>query len=85
MKQDILKKIWRKFMENIQFDSGMQCFRVNEKGVLRFNPADPNVYVRFQQALESLQQLEQDMAAEVTNGADFLHFIHLFPTVLDII
>ena len=62
-------------MENIQFDSGMQCFRVNEKGVLRFNPADPNVYVRFQQALESLQQLEQDMAAEVTNGADFLQVL----------
>ena len=30
-------------MEKIQFDSGMKEYRINGKGVLRFNPADPNL------------------------------------------
>ena len=49
-------------MKTIKLDTGVEQFKL-PGGVLRFNPADPNVYVRFQQALESLQQLEQDMAA----------------------
>ena len=61
-------------MKTIKLDTGVEQFKL-PGGVLRFNPADPNVYVRFQQALESLQQLEQDMAAEVTNGADFLQVL----------
>lgn len=51
-------------MENIQFDSGMQCFRVNEKGVLQFNPADPNIYARFLQLRDKLQQMEQELRSE---------------------
>ena len=53
-------------MENIQFDSGMQCFRVNEKGVLRFNPADPNIYARFLQLHDKLGEMEQELGREET-------------------
>ena len=61
-------------MKTIKLDTGMEQYKL-PGGVLRFNPADPNVYVRFQQAMESLQQLEQDMAKEVTDGGDFLDIL----------
>ena len=34
-------------MQNLTIDTGMQEFCVNGRGVLRFNPADPNLYHRF--------------------------------------
>lgn len=62
-------------MKKITFDTGMEQYKL-PGGVLRFNPADPNVYVRFQQALESLQQLEEDMAKELAaEGADYLQVL----------
>lgn len=45
-------------MEKIQFDSGLVCYQVNGKGVLRFNPADPNIYARFLQLGEKFRQVE---------------------------
>lgn len=55
-------------MEKIQFDSGMKCYRINGGGVLRFNPADPNLYARFMgmnQKLDMLhKQLEQEKAGD---------------------
>lgn len=47
-------------MKKLTFDAGVEEYRL-PGGVLRFNPADPNVYVRFSKALELLQQLEQDI------------------------
>ena len=49
-------------MEKLQFDSGVKEYRINGGGVLRFNPGDPNVYARFLEAADKLQQLEQDLA-----------------------
>ena len=49
-------------MEKIQFDSGMREYRINGTGVLRFNPGDPNVYARFLEAAQKIQELEQDIA-----------------------
>ena len=48
-------------MEQIQFDSGMVSYRVNGKGVLRFNPADPNLYARFMQLGEKISQMEAQL------------------------
>ena len=59
-------------MKNLKLDTGVVAYKLGQ-GVLRFNPADPNVYVRFSQALAHLQRLEQDMANELSAaGADVL-------------
>ena len=59
-------------MKTIKLDTGVVSYRVGE-GVLRFNPADPNLYARFSRAVEQLQQLEQDMTKELSApGADVL-------------
>lgn len=45
-------------MEKLQIDCGVRQYKINGKGVLRFNPTDPNVYARFGQLLEQLPQEE---------------------------
>ncbi len=49
-------------MEKITFDSGVKRYRINGGGVLQFNPADPNLYQRFMEAVEQIKQMEQEMA-----------------------
>ena len=51
-------------MEKIQFDSGMKEYRINGKGVLRFNPADPNLYARFMEAVEKIDTVEKELTAQ---------------------
>lgn len=59
-------------MKTIKLDTGVVSYRLGE-GVLRFNPGDPNVYVRFSQAVEKLQSTEQEMFAALSApGADVL-------------
>lgn len=48
-------------MEKISFDSGIRQFQLNGKGVLRFNPSDPNLYERFSQAGEKILELEKNL------------------------
>ena len=48
-------------MEKITFDNGIKSFKINGDGVLRFNPADPNVYARFMEAAEKIESIEADM------------------------
>jgi len=48
-------------MEKLNFDSGIQEFQINDGGVLRFNPADPNVYVRFLEAADKIGAVEKQM------------------------
>ena len=48
-------------MEKITFDNGIKSFKINGDGVLRFNPADPNVYARFMEAAEKIGAIEADM------------------------
>lgn len=59
-------------MEKIQFDSGMRSYRINDAGVLRFNPADPNVYTRFLEAVEKLREVEKKLTREETGSAEKL-------------
>lgn len=67
-------------MQTLNFDSGIREYKINDNGVLRFNPGDPNVYARFLEAAEKIQKIEDDMtakAAEVkeNNGAAVLHLL----------
>ena len=45
-------------MKKLKLDTGLVSYQMGD-GVLRFHPGDPNVYMRFQQAVEKLQQLEK--------------------------
>ena len=56
-------------MEEITFDNGIREFRING-GILRFNPADPNVYLRFSQAEEKVRKIEQDLLEQAKNGRE---------------
>ena len=49
-------------MEKLTFDTGLKCYRINGGGVLKFNPADPNVYARFMDAVEKIKQMEKTLA-----------------------
>lgn len=51
-------------MENLIFDSGIKEYKINEKGVLRFNPSDPNVYGRFIDSMGKIKNVENRMAAK---------------------
>lgn len=60
-------------MEQLNFDSGIREFQVNGRGVLRFNPSDPNVYSRYMDALPKIKTVEEEMAAKakaVTDSED---------------
>lgn len=69
-------------MEKLIFDSGIKEYRINGKGVLRFNPCDPNVYARFMDAMEQIRDVEQELAAkargiEESDGAAVLRLMQL--------
>lgn len=59
-------------MEKIQFDSGVREYRINGDGILRFNPGDPNVYARFMEAAQKLQDMEKELVeqAKAMEGQD---------------
>ena len=54
-------------MEKITFDNGIKEFQINSDGVLRFNPADPNVYARFMEAAEKIEAIEANMVKSGEN------------------
>lgn len=51
-------------MEKLTLDTGLVRYRINGGGVLTFNPADPNVYVRFMDAVEEIKDLEKSLQTE---------------------
>ena len=51
-------------MEQLVFDSGIREYRINDGGVLRFNPSDPNLYTRFMAAMDSIKAVQNDLAAK---------------------
>ena len=48
-------------MEKITFDAGVKSYRINGGGILKFNPADPNLYQRFMDAVEKIKALEKEL------------------------
>lgn len=51
-------------MKKLSFDSGVQEYRINGQGVLRFNPGDPNVYARMLDAMEEIRGVESDLVEQ---------------------
>ena len=56
-------------MEKITFDAGVRRYRINGGGVLQFNPADPNLYGRFLDAVEEIKGLEAELRRTEEGGA----------------
>lgn len=48
-------------MEKLTLDTGLRSYRINGGGVLRFNPADPNLYARFLEAMEKIKAMEDSL------------------------
>lgn len=60
-------------MEKLTFDSGVKEYQINDGGVLRFNPSDPNVYARFLGMMDKIQAVENDLvekAREIEKTGD---------------
>lgn len=57
-------------MEKLTFDTGIREYDVNGRGVLRFNPSDPNVYDRFFRAAEEFQHLERELVDTDAEGLE---------------
>lgn len=51
-------------MEKLIFDSGIREYQINDNGVLRFNPADPNVYARLMESGEKIKAVEDKLLAK---------------------
>lgn len=52
-------------MRELRIETGLQEFRVNDKCVLRFNPADPAFADRIYTALESLKKQQDNKAVDI--------------------
>ena len=50
-------------MDQLKVDLGIEEFELG-CGVLRFNPADPNLYARFMEGAEKIKALEQELTAQ---------------------
>lgn len=50
-------------MQKLNIDTGVEEFSVNGRGVLRFNPADPNLYHRFFAAGKTLEKYDAELTA----------------------
>ena len=50
-------------METLKIDCGLREYRVNGKGVLRLNPTDPNVYSRFEEMMETLPNMADQVGS----------------------
>lgn len=59
-------------MEKLKFDSGIREFDLGTGTALRFNPGDPNLYVRFLTAAQKVQAVEQELVqqAETLENSD---------------
>lgn len=51
--------------EKLTLDDGVLELEINENGVLRFNPSDPNVYQRFLTLARELPELESKYTQEL--------------------
>lgn len=59
-------------MQKITFDTGLKTYQINENGVLRFNPSDPNVYKRFKDMGEKIETMKaeyNERTKDLTDGS----------------
>ena len=57
-------------MKKLVLDMGVQEFKIQGGGVLRFHPGDPNLYARFLQAEEKLSAMEQELTRQTKDICD---------------
>lgn len=57
-------------MQKLIFDDGIQEFEVNGRAVLRFNPSDVNVYNRFFEVADEIEDMEREYAQSISGQAD---------------
>lgn len=65
-------------MEKITFDTGVKTYQINENGMLRFNPSDPNVYKRFKDLsakIEKLQAEYNERSKGMTDGGEAIDLL----------
>ena len=53
-------------------DVGVEEFKIAGGGVLRFHPGDPNLFARFLEAEQEVQQLEKTFAEKAKAGTPVL-------------
>lgn len=64
-------------MNKIEFDSGVKEYEIGS-GILRFNPSDYNLFHRFLEAADKIQQVEEELVAGgtgVTTGVDIVRLM----------
>lgn len=64
-------------MSKIEFDSGVKEYEIGS-GVLRFNPSDYNLFYRFMEAADKIQEVEEELVAGgtgVTTGVDIVRLM----------
>ena len=57
-------------MESLNLDLGAVEYRIPGGGVLRFNPADPNVYGRFLEIQKGLEAVHTDFRRKAKNARE---------------
>ena len=48
-------------MQKITFDTGIKTYQINDSGVLRFNPSDPNLYKRCKDLRVEIERIQKDI------------------------
>ena len=63
-------------MKRIKLDSGLEELAIGN-GILRFNPKDPNLYVRFEQAVQKLEETEKELVEKAPqSGMEAANLLH---------
>ena len=63
-------------MKRIKLDSGLEELAIGN-GILRFNPRDPNLYVRFEQAVQKLEETEKELVEKAPeSGMEAAKLLH---------
>ena len=57
-------------MDKLIFETGIKEYEVNGGEILRFNPADPNVYQRFMEARDQIQALDREYSVKIAPLAE---------------
>lgn len=57
-------------MQKLTIDTGIQEFEINNGGVLRFNPSDPNVYHRFMDTIHKVEDIEKALVEQAKTLPD---------------
>ena len=66
-----------KMAEKLSFDTGVREYEINDNGILRFNPSDPNVYKRFKDLYEDIRSIESEIEEKSQGISDGMETVDL--------